>query len=227
MRRSLCIHPLRRWCTALVGIWVVFMLYPEWAVSESGKPAQQNEPFHCRTSPQRDRDALARSRYRNSLMRQRPDRSRILMLQEAAALQPDRGSIAILEDDGTLTTRPNLFDLKGKAFRFLQSSDGRYRVVSDDTVFSAGTSVKLTLRDDDSVSVPLSPPFRFFGKSYSSVFVNSDGNLTFDSSDTATSARDLGRFSWGPPRIGPFFSDLDPSSDSLFYRQEPDGILFV
>jgi len=69
--------------------------------------------------------------------------------------------------------------------------------------------------------------FRFSGKSYSSVIVNSDGNLTFNLPDTATSDRDLGRFAWGPPRIGPFFTDLDPSSGSLSYRRDVDGIVFI
>ncbi|HEX2521133.1 MAG TPA: IPT/TIG domain-containing protein, partial [Terriglobia bacterium] len=42
--------------------------------------------------------------------------------------------------------------------------------------------------------------------------VNSDGNLTFGQGDSASTARDLTRFNFGPPRIGGFFADLDPTT---------------
>ena len=44
----------------------------------------------------------------------------------------------------------------------------------------------------------------------SGIFVNSDGNVTFNEGDTAISARDIGRFLDGPPRLAPFFADLNP-----------------
>jgi len=220
-------HPVR-FCRAILACFVAALAaHPQAAPAKAGKPVALDSLFRCGTSPQRDRDAVARSRYRDSQMRRRPDRERLLLSQAAAALQPDRSAIAILEDDGTLTARPNFFDLKGKAVRFVPATEGRYQVVSRDAVFSAGEGVKLLLTDDDSAAVPLFPPFSFYGKSYSSVIVNSDGNLTFGQPDAATSARDLGRFAWGPPRIGPFFSDLDPAAGSLFHRREPDGIVFV
>jgi hypothetical protein len=60
------------------------------------------------------------------------------------------------------------------------------------------------------VSLPFA--FRFFGQSYSEVFVNSDGNLTFGSGDSASTARSVGRLVSGAPRIAPLFADLDPST---------------
>src|SRR5205085_8883578 len=53
--------------------------------------------------------------------------------------------------------------------------------------------------------------FPFFGATYRQLFVNSDGNLTFNAADTASAARSLGRMTSGPPRISPLFDDLDPS----------------
>jgi len=42
--------------------------------------------------------------------------------------------------------------------------------------------------------------------------VNSDGNITFGESDTASTDRSVSRFLTGPPRVAPFFADLDPST---------------
>jgi hypothetical protein len=44
--------------------------------------------------------------------------------------------------------------------------------------------------------------------------VNSDGNITFEEADTASTDRSVSRFLTGPPRVAPFFSDLDPSTGS-------------
>jgi hypothetical protein len=70
----------------------------------------------------------------------------------------------------------------------------------------------LNLTDDGSQTVELGFSFPFFGKSYSKIHVNSDGNLTFGSSDTAKTKRDVNRFLQGAPRIALLFADLDPSS---------------
>ena len=54
--------------------------------------------------------------------------------------------------------------------------------------------------------------FPFFGKTYTEVYVNSDGNLTFERGDGVPGMpRDPARFLSGPPRIAPLFTDLDPS----------------
>lgn len=175
---------------------------------------------------------MVRSRYRDSLQRFRLERNRgpLLLQDQARALVPDSGNVAILEDDGTLTTQVNSFDLRGKSILLAPGYASTYAVTVQDRDFAAGTGTRIFLSDDDSGSVPLFPAFPFFGKSYSSVYVNSDGNLTFDASDRASTARDLGRFAWGPPRIGPLFTDLDPSnpnSGPVFYRRDSDGIVFV
>jgi len=75
---------------------------------------------------------------------------------------------------------------------------------------------RLDLLTDDSEMLYKFPEgfrFPFFGKTYSEVFVNSDGNLTFERGDGLVGeARDPDRFLNGPPRIAPLFTDLDPGS---------------
>ncbi|MEO7653064.1 MAG: hypothetical protein ABIZ80_21595, partial [Bryobacteraceae bacterium] len=68
-----------------------------------------------------------------------------------------------------------------------------------------------TLGDDDSTVVTTLFPFPYYGRIYTQIFLNSDANLTFGAADKETSDRTLGRFSAGPPRVAPLFSDLDPS----------------
>jgi hypothetical protein len=45
--------------------------------------------------------------------------------------------------------------------------------------------------------------FPFFGRSYRQIFVNSDGNLTFQAGDSASTQRSLGNVVAGVPRIAP------------------------
>ena len=70
----------------------------------------------------------------------------------------------------------------------------------------------MTLTDDDASRQTLPFSFSFYGGQQSSVFVNSDGNLTFEDADTASDTRGFARLLGGPPRIAPFFADLDPST---------------
>lgn len=89
------------------------------------------------------------------------------------------------------------------------SSGGRY--VLD--VFSID-GIILTLGDDTSTEVPLGFVFPFQGGSYTSVFVNSNGNLTFGagSTDFSESVSDLLN---GPPRIAALWDDLSPNNAGL------------
>jgi hypothetical protein len=83
---------------------------------------------------------------------------------------------------------------------------------------------RLRLADDDTSEEAMASPFAFYGRQRFSVFVNSDGNLTFDSGDTGTDARSLGRVLTGAPRVAPFFADLDPSAGGgIFVNASPDA----
>lgn len=220
-----------RWSAVIAVLSLALTFRPAPGTAKTSTASRPNNAFVCGTSIQRQHEAVTRSRYRDSLLRRHPERSRLRqdLLAQPRAQTADIGDIAIIEDDGTLQTTYNLLDLSGKSILFVPagSSSLSYQVSTATKPFDAGTGTLLPLSDDDSKAVSLTPSFTFYGKSYSSVNVNSDGNLTFDERDVASSARDLGRFAWGPPRIGPLFSDLDPGAGSVFYRQDSDGALFV
>ena len=127
----------------------------------------------------------------------------------------DAGDIAIIEDTDGVVARQNEFSLDFKTLTFVLAGTAAYRYAVSEQGYdstAAASGIPLAALDDDdarSVSIPFA--FPFFGATYTQVFVNSDGNLTFVSSDTASADRSLGRTTAGPPRISPLFDDLDPS----------------
>jgi Papain family cysteine protease/Thrombospondin type 3 repeat len=116
------------------------------------------------------------------------------------------------------------FDLAGKSVTF--TTDGGNGPVPDPN--NNPVDVPISLGDDDTASVDLGFSFPFFGKSYSTVFVNSDGNLTLGAGDGATESRDKAHFLTGAPRIAVLYGDLDPSSGgSVSYRHDDAQTLTV
>src|SRR5439155_19421514 len=67
----------------------------------------------------------------------------------------------------------------------------------------------------------------FFGASYSSVFINCNGHITFTEGDAAHTDRDLKRVDGGAPRIAPLLNDFDPTQGQggVFYNQLSDRFL--
>jgi hypothetical protein len=129
----------------------------------------------------------------------------------AGAASADVGDIAVLQDEGDLALLRNPFDLSGAGLQWTPSGPG-YSVSRVDRPVSAAAGERLPLGDDDTREVTLPFAFPFFGRSYESAFVNSDGNLTFGAGDSASTARSLGRLLGGPPRVAPLLADLDPSA---------------
>jgi hypothetical protein len=102
-----------------------------------------------------------------------------------------------------VTTFPD-FELTGAG-----ASGGRY-VLDISTI--EGTI--LGLGDDDFEELALGFDFPFQGSTYSSVFVNSNGNLTFGSGDTDFS-ESVSEFLNDQPRIAPLWDDLSPNQGGL------------
>src|SRR5437016_4164296 len=149
----------------------------------------------------------------------------------AAAVAGDRdiGNIAIVEDSGGVVEKLNQFNLDSSTLTFTPSAPAaaRYRfAVSipsyDASAATQGTPV-VALGDDDSRQFTLPFAFPFFGASYTKIFLNSDGNLTFLMPESASTLRSTGRMTGGPPRIAPLFDDLDPSLVAGGVRYLADG----
>jgi len=168
------------------------------------------------------RELLQRSRSSaQSLERITPMDARVRPLADR-----DENNIAILEDrNGDLIIPANRFDLANTGIRFEPAGSG-YAVSGTGAALRDQLGRRLRLGDDESTaSQTMAFPFQLFGRAVTSLFVNSDGNLTFGEGDSASTTRGLDRLASGAPRIAPFFADLDPSaSGGVFLDSAPDAI---
>lgn len=114
-----------------------------------------------------------------------------------------------------VTTFPD-FDFDGNG-----NSGGRYCL---DVSTIAGTL--LDLGDDDFEEVTFGFTFPFQGTNYSSVFVNSNGSLTFGSGDTDFT-ESVGEFLNDQPRIAALWDDLRPPSGGLVIATEESNSLTI
>jgi hypothetical protein len=157
--------------------------------------------------PGLDRTAKALDLHRINMAR-----SRHALTADPRNITVDQGNVSVMQDDGTLILPFNAFDLANKSVTFTPQGNN-YAVQSGAGVFDAGTgatSTALSLDDDDSSVLTFPAPFTFFGVSYDSAYINTDGNLTFVQPDTASTERSLSRIVKGAPRISPLFDDLLP-----------------
>jgi hypothetical protein len=129
----------------------------------------------------------------------------------------DVGEIAVVQDEGDLIASPNAYDLGNVGLRFTRNSAGGYDVSRIDAAFRTGLGTRLTLTDDDSAQVNVAFGFPFYGRNQQTAFVNSDGNVTFEEEDRASTDRNVARLLTGPPRLAPFLADLDPSTGGRVY----------
>jgi hypothetical protein len=81
-----------------------------------------------------------------------------------------------------------------------------------DGAFRSSVGTRLTLTDDDSTQANVPFSFSFYGRGQTIAFVNSDGNVTFENEDRASTDRNVARMLTGPPRVSPFLADLDPTT---------------
>ena len=199
-----------RWVTCSVLVLFHVLGGSPAAFAANGSDAAGARGYRCGTSDWGVLNALGREALRK-LQLQRQGYLQALARQERASI--DVGDIAVLDDDGTLLVQANAFDVANRSLRFTPVGAG-YQVVAGDAALDTAAAVAgtvLTLADDDTREIPLGFPFNFYGNTYASVFVNSDGNLTFTGGDLAITPRDLSRFLTGVPRIAPFFDDLNPA----------------
>ena len=121
--------------------------------------------------------------------------------------------IAIVEATNEVLSPPHPFDLAESSITITPEQDS-FRVAA--SKFPDGAPLPeegtpLDLEDDDFKLVELPFSFPYYGSSHDSLFVNSDGNLTFVYPEASSRPRNYSRAAYGPARIAPLFRDLDPS----------------
>lgn len=143
-----------------------------------------------------------------------------------AATDTRDGDLLVLSDRGDLVAGRNPFDLDRSALRFAPRGEGY--AVARVAVPLEPPPPSLQLGPDAAREVALPFDFVFFGRRQRSVFVHSDGCLTFERADAGAGALGMRRFLDGPPRIGALFTDLDPArGGSVSVRLGADRAVFV
>ena len=114
----------------------------------------------------------------------------------------DVGDVAVIVDNGAILIPPqlaNLFDLTLPTnITFMPGMD-QFGVAFAAGVLDPVIGGSLGLGDDATVNVPLGFTFNFLGVGYTDIWVNSDGNITFGTGDSASTARNAARHIGGPP----------------------------
>jgi hypothetical protein len=85
------------------------------------------------------------------------------------------------------------------------------------------TGTLLPVGDDSSVSVPLGFTFPFQGATWTSVFVNGNGNLTFGGANGDFS-ESVAELLSGQPRIAALWDDLNPDDGLVVLTPEPGAV---
>ncbi|MFL6292847.1 MAG: hypothetical protein ACJ759_18290 [Thermoanaerobaculia bacterium] len=124
------------------------------------------------------------------------------------------GDVAVIVDDGSLIVQPNRLDLEDFGIQYAPHKKGGFVVSPSSDPIDPGIGERIELADDDAraIKLPKGFKFRFYKKLYTTVYVHSDGNLTFKAPDAASTDRSLFRLISDPPRVAPLFADLDPSA---------------
>jgi hypothetical protein len=142
------------------------------------------------------------------------ERERNIQAAETNKLRTDIGEVAVIHSSASTLIQRNLFDLTNKKIIFTRNSPADFNIRITGGAVAATQGNIITLGDDNSRRIGFTSGFSFpfYGSHYTAVFVNSDGNLTFRTGDRASTARDVLRVVTGPPRIAPFFHDMNSSA---------------
>ncbi|MEK6302972.1 MAG: hypothetical protein AABO41_19855 [Acidobacteriota bacterium] len=140
--------------------------------------------------------------------------------------------IAVIEDDGTIVVPPNNFNLKKRSLLFTPDGAG-YRIERADFSFETDRGSKLrdflgadgqpgTGNNGYREMILSGAPFPFYGIAYDTIYIGTNGYMTFGKGDTSArvSASSLGS---EMPRIAPLWADLDVSDSGNIYYNRLEG----
>ena len=195
-----------------------------------GKVGLPGRRLVCGYDPHGATDELTNHKQHALGLNKLSDGANLTPLTAAAGVSfEDAGDIALAIDDGTIVLAPTSFDLKNRAILFTPDGDG-YRVSGADLGFSSdygnrlgsflGADNRPGNGDDGYRDVPLAgAPFPFYGISYDTIFIGTNGYITFTQGDTS--------FRLSPtvlagnlPRIAPLWADLEVvNSGSIYYNR--------
>jgi hypothetical protein len=161
----------------------------------------------------------------------------LLSGQSSGPIAKNAGDVAIIEDDGSIVVPANNFNLKKRSLVFTPDGNG-YRITRADLSFESDRGSKLSdfvgvdgrpgTGNNGYRDVPLTgASFPFYGIAYDTIYVGTNGYITFGQGDTSArvSAASLAS---EMPRIAPLWADLDVSNKgNIYYNRLEDRHLIT
>jgi uncharacterized protein (TIGR03437 family) len=167
----------------------------------------------------------------------------------------DINDISVLQNSSLIARQPNNFDLSGRSFTFTPAGRG-YLISHAVLAFDNNLGGKLNLfsapainpkqiaepGDDAYIAQDLGFSFPFYGDGYPVVCIASNGNLTLRSDhaptesfnlSTVNSGESLIDLRTGPPRLAPYWHDLDTrasatqGSNGVYFRRDADRVVIT
>lgn len=174
---------------------------------------------------------------------------------EAEVPAQDINDIAVIQADSRIATPANLFDLTGRQVQFTPSGSG-YTLAASNGGFDTNFGTKLNLTatpavnpkqgtepgDDGYINQDLGFNFSFYGTTFSTVAVSSNGFLAFRPGsftqaafdlEASDSGESLAKLQTGTPRIAPYWHDLDARSTvtqgtaGIYIRKDSDRVVIT
>ncbi len=189
--------------------------------------------FDCGYDPRGAEDELSKHRL-NALRLNK----RVAALMTTASLSApkveDIGGTSIIEDDGTIILPPSKFDLNNNAVIFTPDGNG-FRVAPADIAFNRnygfrlgfffGADGELGNYDNGYHDIDIAvrgPLFPFYGAQYDTLYIGTNGYITFGRGDTNGRASPAA-LATGLPRIAPLWTDLSVSeAGNIYYTRLSD-----
>jgi hypothetical protein len=190
--------------------------------------------FNCGYDPRGAADELSNHMLHTLALSRRDDGTNMAAqgLPGAPAFGPSAtevGDTAVVEDDGTILIPPGPFSLKKSSILFTPDGDG-YRISSGGVPFTGdfgsrlgyffGADNKLGDADNGYRDVTLlGAQFPFFGVSYDTIYIGTNGYITFTQGDT-TARLSPSALATELPRIAPLWADLEVvDSGDIYYNR--------
>ncbi|MGA9768432.1 MAG: hypothetical protein WBV94_05280 [Blastocatellia bacterium] len=193
-------------------------------------PTRDDGRFDCGYAP-RGADEAVYNHHLNTLRLSNYESAR--SLHRITPQAQDEGDIAVIEDDGTMIISPGKFDLKKRSLAFTPEGGG-YRITDADIEFNDDRGLKLDsfLGIDNQVldnadngyrGVHLDgAQFTFYGVSYDTIFIGTNGYITFNQGDSSGRVS-IAALAAGAPRIAPLWADLNATKKgSIYYNRLAD-----
>jgi uncharacterized protein (TIGR03437 family) len=214
-------------------------------------------PYRGKESDWDETKAIREMITRHQYLRQRraEEQSRSESSTTANVNSADINDIAVLQNDGSLVVDRKSFDLSGKTVQFTPSGN-TYTLSAPSVSFdsSFGTKLNFTVPpavnpkagtdpgDDAYLTQDIGFNFSFFGTTYTSLAISSNGNIVFRNSGVSNAVFDAGavatgeslaEFQKGLPRIAPYWHDLDATAPAttgdkgIYLRKDADRVVIT